>query len=349
VKEYLDNVADFCSVYSLFILVLVLDYVILIRHFLFIREEGHARFPPSERAAVQARRWLTVFAIFLIVAAPIAAVAYYFGDGQTYMHYLQKYMDEVCPPVPLPPPSPPSTIFRCRSYTMHPPALPLQVADFITIVLAALCAALCASALHPRLPPAAVSCIQQISPNVLCGVQECLWFSDIVRLPCQRHRRPVLHPRHHQMGTRLPRLNQRVRVGQLPQLIFCNILRMYVDEVADLLSIALFSFFLAASRHINMLTANSFAIKDGKNLPYRVISFCQRPIIMFATIIAAAFFLSTQFVDEQTTVNFLKHNLDEVADVCSILTAAMVVYYEHRARIVAAALELEFGDGSKRD
>jgi hypothetical protein len=69
---------------------------------------------------------------------------------------------------------------------------------------------------------------------------------------------------------------------------------------------------------------------------------------MFATLIAAAFFLSTQFVDEQTTVNFLKHNLDEVADVCSILTAAMVVYCEHRARIVAAALELEFGDGSKR-
>ena len=123
---------------------------------------------------------------------------------------------------------------------------------------------------------------------------------------------------------------------------------MYVDEVADLVSIALFSFFLAASRHIKMLTANALAIKDGKNPPYRVISFYQRPIIMFATIIAAAFFLSTQFVDEQTSVNFLKHNLDEVADVCSILTAAMVVYYEHRARLVAAALELEFSDGSKR-
>ncbi len=104
VKEYLDNVADFCSVYSLFILVMVFHYFLLIATLLSIREEGHARFASSDRAAIQARRWLLVFAIFLAVAAPVAAVAYYFGDGQTYMHYLQKYMDEVgasrsfCPP-----------------------------------------------------------------------------------------------------------------------------------------------------------------------------------------------------------------------------------------------------------
>jgi hypothetical protein len=122
---------------------------------------------------------------------------------------------------------------------------------------------------------------------------------------------------------------------------------MYVDEVADLLSIALFSSFLATSRHIKMLTDNALAIKDGKKLPHHAITFSQRPVIMFATIISAAFFLSTQLVDEQTTVNFLKHNLDEVADVCSILTAAMVVYYEHRACLVGAALELEFVDISK--
>jgi hypothetical protein len=123
---------------------------------------------------------------------------------------------------------------------------------------------------------------------------------------------------------------------------------MYVDEVADLASIALFSFSLAASRDIKMLATNTLAIKDGKKLPYNFITFSERPIIMFATIIASAFFLSTQFVDEQTTVNFLKRNLDEVADVCSVLTAAMVVYYEHRARCVAAALALEFGQSRKR-
>jgi hypothetical protein len=128
----------------------------------------------------------------------------------------------------------------------------------------------------------------------------------------------------------------------------CNILRMYVDEVADLASIALFSFFLAASRDVKMLAANTLAIKDGSSPPYNFITFSERPIIMFATIIAAAFFLSTHFVDDQTTVNFLKHNLDEVADVCSILFAAMVVYYEHRVRQVAAALALEFGVGRKR-
>ncbi len=143
-KEYLDNVADFCSLYSLFIFAMIFHYCLLIENLLSIREEGQADFSLDERVATQARRWLLVLAIFLAVAAPIAAAAYYFGDGHTYMHYLQKYMDEVrCSP----PPAPHQTLTALPSTrTPCPPALPLQVADVITILLAALCAAVCASA-----------------------------------------------------------------------------------------------------------------------------------------------------------------------------------------------------------
>ncbi len=144
-KEFLDNVADFCSVYSLFILVVLLvDCVALIANLLLIRERGHGHCLPSERAIVS--RAVYVFAIFLAVAAPVAAVAYYFGDGQTFMHYLQKYMDEVAP-FPAPPPQqilPVAPTPKSRAPCLL--SLPLQVADFITIVLAALCAALFASA-----------------------------------------------------------------------------------------------------------------------------------------------------------------------------------------------------------
>jgi hypothetical protein len=130
VKEYLDNVADFCSVYSLFILVMLLvDYAALIANLLLIRERGHGHYLPSERAIV--KRAVYLFTIFLAVAAPVAAVAYYFGDGQTFMHYLQKYMDEVAassPPLNKfflwflqhrhAPPA--SFLCRCRSPTSSP-------------------------------------------------------------------------------------------------------------------------------------------------------------------------------------------------------------------------------------
>ena len=36
-----------------------------------------------------------VFSVFVFIAAPVAVVAYFFGEGHTYVHYLQKYMDEV--------------------------------------------------------------------------------------------------------------------------------------------------------------------------------------------------------------------------------------------------------------
>ena len=117
VKEYLDNVADFCSVYTLFILVVLLvDCVALIANLLLIRERGHGMCLPSERAIVS--RAVYVFAIFLAVAAPVAAVAYYFGDGQTFMHFLQKYMDEVAPS---PPPARPNKFFLWPLQHNHAP------------------------------------------------------------------------------------------------------------------------------------------------------------------------------------------------------------------------------------
>lgn len=36
-----------------------------------------------------------VFAVFFVIAAPVAVVSHFYGEGETYVHYLQKYMDEV--------------------------------------------------------------------------------------------------------------------------------------------------------------------------------------------------------------------------------------------------------------
>ena len=66
------------------------------------------------------------------------------------------------------------------------------------------------------------------------------------------------------------------------------------------------------------------------------------PIFTFVAILTISFFVSLQLVAEQTSVNFFKNNLDEVADVCSILTVATLFYYEHRVRHVVAVLNVVF-------
>jgi hypothetical protein len=96
VKEYLDNVADVCSVFSLFFVVLTTDCFSFISQLLQIHSGGRV---VKEKYLTQAKCTglspAFVLSVFVFIAAPVAVVAYFFGKGHTYVHYLQKYMDEV--------------------------------------------------------------------------------------------------------------------------------------------------------------------------------------------------------------------------------------------------------------
>ena len=96
VKEYLDNVADVCSVFSLFFVVLTADCFSFISQLLQIHVRGRV---VKEKYLTQVKctglSLAFVFSVFVFIAAPVAVVAYFFGEGHTYAHYMQKYMDEV--------------------------------------------------------------------------------------------------------------------------------------------------------------------------------------------------------------------------------------------------------------
>jgi hypothetical protein len=136
---------------------------------------------------------------------------------------------------------------------------------------------------------------------------------------------------------------------------FLGSTKEYVDEVADIGSILLFAFTLSAIHRSSQIVQNIQKLKQGR-APANiwellclvvppgdtVLNFCKWPIIAFLSVITAAFSVSLQLVPAQTSVNFLKNNLDEVADVCSILTAAMLFYFEYRLRHVVIFLNVKF-------
>jgi len=136
---------------------------------------------------------------------------------------------------------------------------------------------------------------------------------------------------------------------------FLGSTKEYVDEVADIGSIFLFAFTLSVIHRSSRIVQNIQKLKQGK-VPANiwellcvvlppgdtVLSFYKWTIVAFLSVITAAFSVSLQLVPAQTTVNFLKNNLDEVADVCSILTAAMLFYYEYRLRHVVIFLNVKF-------
>jgi hypothetical protein len=104
VKEYLDNVADVCSVFSLYFVVLIIDCTSFISQLLEIYSRGRV---VKENYLTQVKctglSLAFVFSVFVFIAAPVAVVAYFFGEGHTYVHYVQKYMDEVISQIPMSP------------------------------------------------------------------------------------------------------------------------------------------------------------------------------------------------------------------------------------------------------
>ena len=136
---------------------------------------------------------------------------------------------------------------------------------------------------------------------------------------------------------------------------FLGSTKEYVDEVADIGSIFLFAFTLSVMHRWSRIVQNIQNLKQGRApasiwellcfvLPPgdTLLNFYKWTIIAFLSVITVAFSVSLQLVPAQTSVNFLKNNLDEVADVCSILTAALLFYYEYRLRHVVIFLNIKF-------
>ena len=126
---------------------------------------------------------------------------------------------------------------------------------------------------------------------------------------------------------------------------FFSATKEYVDEVADLASIFLYALTLGVVHAWKRTGSNIQNFKEGKtptDVNNTFFAAFKGPIFTFVVILTISFFVSLQLVAEQTSVNFFKNNLDEVADVCSILTVATLFYYEHRVRHVVAVLNVVF-------
>ena len=119
-------------------------------------------------------------------------------------------------------------------------------------------------------------------------------------------------------------------------------MKEYFDEVADIASIFLFACFVCDL----MLVKTFFGSPSGilyqiKNPSTAGINFSPlklalsraqflTPFLISCFTVLAALGASFAFYQEQSVVNFFKNSLDELADVCSILTVALALFFSLR-------------------
>lgn len=120
------------------------------------------------------------------------------------------------------------------------------------------------------------------------------------------------------------------------QLGFLGSFKEYLDEAADLASIFLFAHVVRVQIQKNRIGRFFQEIKKAKfktdGTPETEIDFSilsespYSPLRITAFIVIFSLFLSFAVFKEVSAVNFFKNSLDEVADVCSILTVAIYMF-----------------------
>ena len=142
------------------------------------------------------------------------------------------------------------------------------------------------------------------------------------------------------------------------QLGWVETVKQYLDEAADICSIFFFVFILTVFRTMQLvfdgLIADRARIDAGAQLGLP--DACRRvnsgsihmaAFTAFACLIAAPLIVS-MFAADHSAIHFFKNSLDEVADVCSIATVAIFIYYRARIRAFTAAFQ-EPNDASKKN
>jgi hypothetical protein len=121
------------------------------------------------------------------------------------------------------------------------------------------------------------------------------------------------------------------------QLGFLGSFKEYLDEAADLASIFLFAHVVRAQIQKNRIGRFFQGIKNAKfktdgtleppGIDFSMLSASPySPLRIAAFIVIFSLFLSFAVFKEVSAVNFFKNSLDEVADVCSILTVAIYMF-----------------------
>jgi hypothetical protein len=121
--------------------------------------------------------------------------------------------------------------------------------------------------------------------------------------------------------------------------LFSFSMKEYFDEVADIASIFLFACFICDLMLVNFFYGSPSGILHqiknpstaGMNSPPLKLALSRAqfltPILISCFTVLVSLGVSFAFLQEQSAVNFFKNSLDEVADVCSILTVALALFF----------------------
>jgi hypothetical protein len=127
----------------------------------------------------------------------------------------------------------------------------------------------------------------------------------------------------------------------LSELGFAGCLKEYLDEVADVASIFLFSCYISNVALVKYFVGILYQVKNATRYTKldfspleRVVSKGQffTPVLISSFIVLLSLGFSFVVFKEQSAVNFFKNSLDEVADVCSILTVGLSIFFSLRVK-----------------
>jgi hypothetical protein len=118
-------------------------------------------------------------------------------------------------------------------------------------------------------------------------------------------------------------------------------LKEYLDESADLSSIFLFACLISNLKFIQYIVDVVYQIKQANRQTKINFSPLETvlnrgqffaPFVFSCIIVLASLALSFWIFEERSAVNFFKNSLDEVADVCSMLSVAVPMYIGMRIK-----------------